>query len=339
MKQATATIVQLVRAHYNRDDETFASAALALGRAASDRTPLLQQKIFEIMKGGYPPPTAPSRAAQSQPRSAPASRRQTEDPGSFQTLTLTTSKSSILEPLAPVDFVDLLLEPGLQFMLDEICQELEYRQELAKRKLRARTRLLFYGPPGNGKTSAATALGKAIGVPAYAVRLPSLLSSYIAGTTENLGELFNSLQPNTLVVMDEIDAIGARRSDGQSGGSKVLNNTVNALLTLMDRSDHGIIVGTTNRLDILDEALLRRFDEHIKFPAPSLAQKEALMARLCEGWNVPVQPVDDCENFDAVGKRAHSEARRHVMRELIGEPDDDEGDDDSEDGAPAGPLQ
>jgi SpoVK/Ycf46/Vps4 family AAA+-type ATPase len=78
-----------------------------------------------------------------------------------------------------------------------------------------------------------------------------------------------------------------------------------------------VIIGTTNRPDMLDPALLRRFDEQIFFPPPSLAQLNQLMQRLCEYYRVPEIHVGDCENFDAATKKVRTEARRAVMRELL----------------------
>jgi SpoVK/Ycf46/Vps4 family AAA+-type ATPase len=98
---------------------------------------------------------------------------------------------------------------------------------------------------------------------------------------------------------------------------KEANSIVNTMLTLLDRTKHGIIIATTNRPDILDPALLRRFDEQIEFPAPSPEQMRSLASKLCEGFGVPPVDVSSCANFDEVTKRCETEARRAVMRELI----------------------
>jgi len=145
---AAATVLQLVRAHYRRDESAFAGAAAALARSA--KTQLIRNEITDLIRRGFQQPagaTAPTgRGFEPLP---PAQRPRPIGP---------------LNPLPTIGFAELLLEPQLQAFLDEIVLELEYRDELATRKLRARNRFLFHGPPGNGKTSSAAALANALGV-------------------------------------------------------------------------------------------------------------------------------------------------------------------------------
>lgn len=297
---ASALIVQLVRAHYTGNHGAFSSAAQTLARSA--KTPAIKKSILDFVHGGatngrVPPP--PASAAQ---------------PNQLHQL---RESSDLLEQLAPVTFGDLMLEEAQQSVLDEVCVELEYRAELAERKLRARNRLLFYGPPGNGKSSSAVAIAGVLGVPAYGVAIPSLMSKWVNQTGENLGRLFRSIGANTVVVFDELDAIGVNRNSGETSAGHESNKAVNTLLTLLDRCKDGVIIGTTNRPDILDPALLRRFDEHIEFPAPSGAQMNALAQRLCDHYAVPLCDISECRNFDSVTKTVEREARRIVMKELL----------------------
>lgn len=235
----------------------------------------------------------------------------------FQPPRALVKSSTMLQQLERVTFDELLLEPQVQAILDEIVVELEYREELAQRKLRARNRLLFWGPPGNGKTSSAAAMGAALDVPAYGVSLPRTISKYIGETGQNIGQLFDGLTADTLIVFDELDAIGARRGATEQAAGKEHNGIVNTMLTLLDRCRHGVIIGTTNRPDILDPALLRRFDELVEFPAPNALQMRSLAEKLCDGYGVPPVDVSNCQNFDEVAKRCETEARRIVMRELL----------------------
>jgi SpoVK/Ycf46/Vps4 family AAA+-type ATPase len=314
---ASAHVVQLVRAHYAQNEPLFASSAMALARGS--KVPSVKAALINTLSAGRssaihrPTPAAPARPFQQAPRSH-------------------AQVSRLLQPLGRVAFDDLLLEPPIQAFLDEIVIELEYREELAARKLRARNRLLFWGPPGNGKTSSAAALGTALDVEAYGVSLPRTVSKYMGETGQNLGELFDSLTPSSLVVFDEIDAIGSARSDTTHSAGKEQNNFVNTILTLLDRCREGVIVATTNRPDILDPALLRRFDELVEFPAPSQAQMRGLAQKLCEGFGVPPVDVSSCANFDEVAKRCETEARRIVMREILAaeEAADDESDETEE---------
>jgi len=289
-------VLQMVRAHFGRDDAAFISAATTLGRGA--KSARIGQAIADMCRRGY-------QQRQGMRQLPPAQSRPP------------VVADGLLQRLKPITFADLMLEPDLQLFLDEIVTELEYREELAERGLRARSRLLFHGPPGNGKTSAASAMGRALGVQAYGVSLPDVVSCYVGGTDQNLGKLFGSLHPDTLVVFDEIDAIASHRGDVSQSAGKSYNSSVNTLLTLLDRTEHGLIVATTNRIDIIDPALLRRFDEQLYFPAPTSAQMQSLAKRLSEERSVHPIAVSDCENFDAVTKRVNTEARRFVMQQIM----------------------
>lgn len=305
---AAAHVLGLVRAHYNGDETAFASAATLLARGA--KQPQVRHQISQLIQIG---------------------RRQPPRPGqSFQPLRPPEPKANgMLQPITPMSFAELVLEPEIQAQLDELAIELEYREALADRKVRARNRLLFHGPPGNGKTSCAGALANALGLRAYCVNLSRTVSKYLGETGQNLGQLFDSITATTFVVLDEIDAIAAHRGVVDQAAGKEFNSTVNTLLTLMDRNRTGIIVATTNRPDIIDPALLRRFDERLYFPAPSVEQMRGLASKLAEDYGIKPPEVVDCGNFDEVHKRTETHARRSIMQEILAaeaENEDEDGD-------------
>lgn len=311
---AQAFVLQMVRAHFRRDDAAFAYAAAAIGRQA--KSAMIRDEIAALVRRGFQSAT-PARQLG----------------GKSLAPILSAPKSTSLVALRSCSFDELLLSDALQMQLDELVSELEYRTELAERGLDVRSRLLFHGPPGNGKTSTAGAFARALGLDAYVVSTPELVSSYLGATGKNLAEVFREIRNDMVVVFDELDAIGAARGSRSDGAGREANAIVTAMLTLMDQHRSGVIVGTTNRPDMLDPALLRRFDEHLLFPSPSSAQKEALAAKLATKFSIEEVPVDDCENLDEVTKRVRTEARRIVMRELRAADDEDPGDDDHGDGA------
>lgn len=314
---ASAYMLQMVRAHYDRDDVLFGSAALTLARNA--KTPTIRDAITGLVKRGF-----------QRPMGHTASQAFTRRGETGQLKPLAQAPIGALIPLRKVTFAELLLEPAIQALLDEITLELEYREELAARNLCARSRLLFHGPPGNGKTSAASALANALDCEPYCVSIPELVSCYLGETAKNMAKIFDSLRDGMIVVFDEIDAIGTSRNDGAAGADKERNSTVNALLTLLDRQRGGMIVGTTNRPDVIDPALLRRFDEHVLFPEPNIPQKRALAETLARKYGVEPTHVDDCLNFDEVTKRVETTARRLVMQELLAADSEEESDDETD---------
>jgi len=100
-------------------------------------------------------------------------------------------------------------------------------------------------------------------VPAYAVSLPRLISKFVGETGQNLGELFEAIKHDTVVVFDELDAIGSERGNVDSSAGKEQNSSVNTMLTLLDRHEKGVLIATTNRPDMIDAgapASVRRAD-------------------------------------------------------------------------------
>lgn len=293
---AARLVVQLVRAHYGGQDTTFRAAAEALARGSKDAR--MKEALFDAIRG------AASRAPTA--------------PQQLKPLVPAPIVNELLTRIELMSLAELMLDPELQRALDELVLELQHTEELAERGLRPRNRLLFHGPPGNGKTSAAGALAREIGIYGYSVSVAEIASKWVSGTSENLTKLFKSLTPSTLIVLDEIDAIGTRRGGAETSAGKEQSAIVNSLLVLMDRHRDGVLVATTNRPELLDEALLRRFEEHILFPEPNQQQKVALASRLCAKHDVPVINVRDCNNFDEVTKCCLTHARRHVMQEILG---------------------
>ena len=135
--------------------------------------------------------------------------------------------------------------------------------------------VLLVGPPGTGKTLLAKAIANEANVPFYSVAGSEFVEMFIGIGAARLRDLFKKASENTpcIVFIDEIDAVGRERGAGIGGGNDEREQTLNQLLTEMDgfKENKGVIVvGATNRVDILDSALLRpgRFDRQITVGLP-----------------------------------------------------------------------
>jgi len=296
--------VQLIRAHYAGSESAFLGAAESLARSC--KVVHARTQLEDEIRVG--------RRAVEQRRRAEYAKHESERRPAMPSLT-----SEFLTPVQPMSFAELLLPGHVQETMNELHIELIYSKHLAERGLRARSRFLFHGPPGNGKTSCAAALAQALSVSGYVVSLAELVSKFLGGTGANLGSVMKALNAGTLVVFDEIDAIGAARGGGGGEGGREQNAVVNTLLTLLDANREGVLCATTNRLDILDPALVRRFDEVIEIPAPTREQLDRLAHSLEARYDVRHVNISDCANFDAVTKRVLREARRQVMAEILEE--------------------
>lgn len=144
--------------------------------------------------------------------------------------------------------------------------------------------VILYGPPGTGKTLLAKAVAKEAGVPFFSMNGSDFMQLYVGVGAGRIRELFKEARKHekSVIFIDEIDAIGKKRSQSMVQGNDEKDQTLNALLTEMSgfKEDAGIIViAATNRLDILDEALLRpgRFDRHIEVGYPDANAREAII--------------------------------------------------------------
>ncbi len=141
--------------------------------------------------------------------------------------------------------------------------------------------IIFYGPPGTGKTLCAKAISGEAGVPFFYNSGSDFVEMFVGVGAKRVRELFEKAKKSApcIVFIDEIDAVGKRRGYDHNGE---MDQTINALLTELDgfkTNDGVIVVGATNRLDILDDALIRpgRFDRHVAIPLPDLKERISIL--------------------------------------------------------------
>lgn len=143
---------------------------------------------------------------------------------------------------------------------------------------------LLVGPPGTGKTLLARAVAGEAKVPFFSISGSEFVEMFVGMGAARVRELFKQAQEKApcIVFIDEIDAIGKRRDNGQFGGNDEREQTLNQLLSEMDGFDGSkgvVILAATNRPESLDKALLRpgRFDRRIPVELPDLKGREAIL--------------------------------------------------------------
>lgn len=164
--------------------------------------------------------------------------------------------------------------------------------------------LLFYGPPGTGKTLLAKAIAGEADVPFYAMSGSDFVQMYVGVGASRIRNLFNKAKKHekAVIFIDEIDAIGKKRARNSSASNDERDQTLNALLTEMSgfNDNQGIVViGATNRLDTLDEALLRpgRFDRQIEIGLPDVNSRKRILELHAKN-----KPLSDDVDLDALAK-------------------------------------
>lgn len=143
---------------------------------------------------------------------------------------------------------------------------------------------LLVGPPGTGKTLLARAVAGEAKVPYFSISGSEFVEMFVGMGAARVRDLFKQAQEKApcIVFIDEIDAIGKRRDNGQFGGNDEREQTLNQLLSEMDGFDGSkgvVILAATNRPESLDKALLRpgRFDRRIPVELPDLKGREAIL--------------------------------------------------------------
>jgi len=155
--------------------------------------------------------------------------------------------------------------------------------------------VLLYGPPGTGKTLLAKAVANESGANFISIRGPEILSKWVGESEKRIREVFKRAKQvaPSIIFFDEMDAIVPRR--GMEMGTRVMENVVSQILTQMSGMEelHNVVViGATNRPDILDPALLRpgRFDRQVFVPAPD--ERARLEIFKIHTKNMPLKGVD-----------------------------------------------
>lgn len=168
--------------------------------------------------------------------------------------------------------------------LEEIVDFLEAPQKYTNLGARIPKGVIMVGPPGTGKTLLAKAVAGEAGVPFFSISGSDFVEMFVGVGASRVRDLFAAAKKNApcIVFIDEIDAVARRRGSGLGGGHDEREQTLNQMLVEMDGFgiNEGIIVmAATNRVDILDPAILRpgRFDRRIHVGLPDVRGREEIL--------------------------------------------------------------
>jgi SpoVK/Ycf46/Vps4 family AAA+-type ATPase len=228
---------------------------------------------------------------------------------------------ALSQRLGSVRLEDVVLRLDARRVLNELVREFAGQAQLKSLRIRRRSKLLFHGPPGCGKTLTAQALANELDLPLYVVRFDAVVGAYLGQTATHLRQLFQFADSTQCILLfDEIDALGKRRGSPSDVGE--LDRIVIALMQELELSDiPGFVIATSNMPGSLDDALWRRFDLAVKFAAPSKREIARFARVKARGFHLPTTKAllgaaTRLKNYAEVEKAVEDAARSAALRNL-----------------------
>ena len=217
--------------------------------------------------------------------------RQAASGGGNKMMNFGKSRATMISPDAKkVTFKDVA---GLQEEkedLKEIVDSLKDPKKYLQVGARIPKGVLLVGPPGTGKTLLAKAVAGEAGVPFFSISGSDFVEMFVGVGASRVRDLFAEAKKNApcIVFIDEIDAVARRRGTGMGGGHDEREQTLNQMLVEMDGFGYNegiIVMAATNRVDILDPAILRpgRFDRKVGVGRPDVRGREEILKVHCKG--------------------------------------------------------
>lgn len=197
---------------------------------------------------------------------------------------MTGLKNLIVFKDTNLDSSRLILSEIAKGELERLILEQHKCDQLKNYGLMPKNKLLFWGPPGNGKTLTAQYVAYELGLPFGILQLSSVISSFLGDTASNIQKVFDFVESNPMVLLiDEVDSIAKSRDDVNDVGE--LKRVVNSLLQSIDglKNSRSIVIAATNHHGLLDKAVWRRFDTVVEFPLPNKHQRAEFLRKFLNG--------------------------------------------------------
>ena len=228
-----------------------------------------------------------------------------------QAMSFGNSKAKLYgEDKKKIKFEDIAGNENAKQDLYEIVDFLKDPKKYQKMGAKIPSGVLMVGHPGTGKTMLARAVAGEAKVPFFSISGSEFMEMFVGVGASRVRDLFNKAKKNapSIIFIDEIDAVGRKRGSGMGGGHDEREQTLNQILVEMDgfEKDTGVIVlAATNRVDVLDPALLRpgRFDRRVEITLPERKDRLAILE-----VHFKNKPVDSSVDLNALAKKTAGSA-------------------------------
>lgn len=291
---ARGELMKKLLASYGRDDEFHAVAEQIIAEEEKKNNRVLAKSLRRTLEAGSGRPSAPKALAPLLP--------------------FPEAAADFIERVEPARTkANIMLSATNARVLLGLEKEFRRAEEVRRYGLPVRSKLLFCGPPGCGKTLCAEVFAAELGLPLFVVKLDQLISSYLGETAGNVRKIFEFARKQPCVLFfDEFDALARARDE--IGEHNELRRVVNSLLLFIDRiQPKGFLIAATNLDQSLDPAVWRRFDEVIWFEKPN----RSMIARFLRlNFKNVSKDFDPCAHAEALHGYSYAEIERICVQTI-----------------------
>lgn len=255
---AANQVIALLNGHVDGDNERVYAVALQIAaseaRQGHVKTAEALRKLVDAARArAVAGPAAKGKLASATPLAKPR--------GELEDLMLVSHSDTKLS--------DMTLTDVIRSRLHRLVVQQQQRERLREYGQRPSSKLLLVGPPGSGKTLTASALAGELHLPLFTVRLESVITRFLGESAAKLRLVFNQIaQMRGVYLFDEFDAIGGKRGATNDVGE--MRRVLNSFLQFLEEGNatDSLVVAATNHPELLDRAVIRRFDEIIEYGLP-----------------------------------------------------------------------
>ena len=210
-----------------------------------------------------------------------------------------------------VDMNDIVFDERLFSQISQFLREYEHVEILTKYGLPVVNKILLYGKSGCGKTMTARAIANKLNKKIKTINLGNIISSKLGETSRNIASAFKMIETQEAVLFfDEFDSLGKERNYDNTDSSE-MKRVVNGMIQMMDHlPKNSIVIAATNQIDMIDEALIRRFELKMEFHNPNKKDLDRLYDKLLARF------PKEYTKLDRVYDISFAEAENIVMTEV-----------------------